>query len=277
MIDAHIHLYDITRPDCSWPTEADGRIYRTVLPEDFSKTAGRLGFERAVAVEAGSSLADNLWLLEQGEQSSCIAATIGYIDPQRDDFPDILKRYLQYGKFRGIRLRTDRIRDANSGQIVKNLRYLSETEKAHVVEVLPGHYNEMGLLEPLFRNFPELRFVIDHLGCLEIDGGAPPSDYCRLMDGLSRCANVSMKVSGLVYRSGLNPAPRDPEFYSPALDTVLGIFGERRLMFGTDWPLMEKKGEYENAVETALAYLEDKGAGLLEYITRENAEGVYRI
>jgi L-fuconolactonase len=93
---------------------------------------------------------------------------------------------------------------------------------------------------------PEVRFVLDHAGNPDIapDALAP---WTASMSRLGRCANVAVKLSGLVTRS---PAPRTPRL-APYADVLLDQLGPDRLMFGSDWPVCLLAASYGQTVAVA--------------------------
>jgi L-fuconolactonase len=69
--------------------------------------------------------------------------------------------------------------------------------------------------------YPELRIAIDHLG------GPPFDGWERALEEAARSPRVYCKLSAL---ARLAPSARS------SVQHALGVFGEHRLMFGSDWP-----------------------------------------
>jgi predicted TIM-barrel fold metal-dependent hydrolase len=69
---------------------------------------------------------------------------------------------------------------------------------------------------------PRLRIAIDHLG-----SPAAYRGWDRELEQAARFENIFCKLSGL---TRLAPSPQ------PYVQHALRLFGERRLMFGSDWP-----------------------------------------
>src|SRR4029077_13352760 len=85
-------------------------------------------------------------------------------------------------------------------------------------------------------SIPELRIVIDHL-----PQAVPPAEpaarkaYERDLQALSRRSNVYVKGSE-VFRQVNGKVPADLDFYRPWLDEIWDMFGEDKLLYGSDWP-----------------------------------------
>jgi L-fuconolactonase len=79
---------------------------------------------------------------------------------------------------------------------------------------------------------PELRVVVDHLGKPPFgrDGWA---QWRRVLSEVAARPNVTAKVSGLQTPG----RPMTVDGLRPAWDTALELFGPRRLMWGSDWPM----------------------------------------
>jgi L-fuconolactonase len=52
MIDAHHHLWSLARPECRWPTAADGVLHRDFALEDYRALAAARGVMRSIWCKA---------------------------------------------------------------------------------------------------------------------------------------------------------------------------------------------------------------------------------
>src|SRR5258708_16464020 len=60
IIDAHIHLFDPTRPGgVPWPEKTDTAIYKPTLPDRYMRETAALGVVGAIAIEASPLPSDN--------------------------------------------------------------------------------------------------------------------------------------------------------------------------------------------------------------------------
>src|ERR1700756_3651127 len=70
VIDAHIHLFDPTRPGgVPWPDKSNAVLYQPALPSRYAKLAEPHGVVGAIAVECSPWMVDNFWLLDVVEKS----------------------------------------------------------------------------------------------------------------------------------------------------------------------------------------------------------------
>ncbi len=116
-----------------------------------------------------------------------------------------------------------------------------------------------------------LTLVLDHLG-------KPPagrSAWSRWAEQLAAAAaepNVLAKISGL--GTGRPGAPA-PVSWAPSVDHALAVFGARRLMVGSDWPISTIAGDYSSMWQQALACLAGLGETDREHILWRTAARVY--
>ena len=71
IIDAHIHLFDPTRPGgVPWPEKDDAVLYKPSTPERYVAISAKFGVVGAIAIEASPLASDNQWLLNVAATSS---------------------------------------------------------------------------------------------------------------------------------------------------------------------------------------------------------------
>ena len=104
----------------------------------------------------------------------------------------------------------------------------------------------------LAANFPEQRFVLDHIAKPFIRDGtiSPWSEQIR---ELAKAPNVWCKVSGMITEAKWTGWRA--EDFRPYLDVVFEAFGVERLMFGTDWPVATLAGTYQEVHQLAASYV----------------------
>src|SRR5262249_22620269 len=128
------------------------------------------------------------------------------------------------------------------------------------------------------RAIPELRIVINHAGNLRIDGKPVPDAWRDGMGAAAANERVFCKVSALVEGTGKanRDAPDDVEFYRPALDALWDIWGENRMIYGSNWPVSERFAPYATVYGIVHAYFQSRGAAALKKYLRENAIPAYK-
>src|SRR6476659_3917661 len=106
IIDAHIHLFDPTRPQgapYTGPRPAPGQTPIPAYPDRYRRLAVPLGVVGAIKVEASPWIEDNLWVLEVAERDPIMVGVVGNLEPDKPEFPQYLERYHKNPLFRVIR------------------------------------------------------------------------------------------------------------------------------------------------------------------------------
>ncbi len=111
----------------------------------------------------------------------------------------------------------------------------------------------------LSAKLPKLRIVINHAANLRIDGKEPPRKWREGMEAAAKHPNVFCKVSALVEQTGQKQAPRDIQYYRPVIDALWDVFGEDRLIFGSNWPVSNGGAPYDTVVGIVHDYFTSKG------------------
>jgi len=275
IIDTHTHFYDPSRPQgVPWPTPDNPLLYRPVLPEQWKALALPVGVTGTVVVEASNWLEDNQWILDLAAQDGSLVGLVGHIDPNRPQFAAELERFSANPLFRGIRCGGRYFEDLTQGSFLTDMALLAAKDLQ--LDVLLRHEQFDGLIA-LAQHLPTLRIVIDHIGHMPIDGQAITAEWVARYQQLAAQPNISMKVSALMEQSVIQPAPTDLAFYRPTLDVLWQAFGEDRLIYGSNWPVSERAGDYYvEGINIVKQYFQEKGEAAYQKYFWQNAQAVYR-
>jgi L-fuconolactonase len=274
---AHTHFYDPTRPQgVPWPGKDDKRLYRRVLPAEFKDLTKKHNVRSTIVVEASPWLEDNQWLLDLARKEPFIVGVVGRLDPAQADFAKNLARFVRDPVFRGIRVNHAELRKGiEQKAFLDNLRLLVKHDRELD---LNGGLDLPADVERLARAIPDLRIVINHAANLRIDGNAPPENWLKRMRAAAAGKNVYCKVSALVEGTGRKrgDVPANGEHYRPILDALWDLFGENRLIYGSNWPVSENAAPYATVFEIVHAYFRKRGAVAAEKFFERNAVAAYK-
>jgi L-fuconolactonase len=277
MLDAHIHLFDPTRAGgIPWPLPDDS-IYKSTLPARYEKLAAPLDIVGAIAIEASPLATDNDWLLRTVHSSTFMVGMIGDLPPTSSNFSVELERLHRDPLFLGIRHGNLWNRSLSDDLRNPALRpALKELEQAELV--LEAANPDLPLLKALSQvsdSVPKLTIVIDHLPHMEL----PPAEHDR--QELARCladlaANprVNIKLSEIP-RAGDSPAS-DIVPYRERLDRLDTLFGDDRVIFGSDWPNSDHIAPLDQTVALVKNYMSSKSSAQRRKLYSENSRRVYR-
>lgn len=257
IIDTHTHFYDPTRPQgVPWPSRTDNVLYRRVLPDEYQRQARPLGIVGTVVVEASPWLEDNQWLLDLAGNERFLVGIVGRLDTTADGFATNLRRFARNPLYRGLRIGHNELTAGLAANLVDRCKLLIDHNLELDVNGGPDMPRDVARLAA---ELPRLRIVINHCANLQIDGREPPAGWRQGMEAAARHPNAFCKVSALVEHAGRTPAPRDVEYYRPVLDTLWTLFGEDRLVFGSNWPVSVRGAPLATVVGIVRDYFAAKG------------------
>ncbi len=252
-IDAHQHFWQIARGDYDWMTDDVADIRHDTLPLDIAPLIQRHGITGTIVVQAAATVAETEFLLGLARQNSFIKGVVGWVDLDNADAPAMLDHLMQHPVFKGVRPMLQDISDTDwiiRPTVLANLAELAARGLRFDALVVPRH---LPVLAKVAAQFPSLPIVIDHCAKPEIAGGADAGDIWREdIAKLALLPNVFCKMSGLANEAGPEWTARTLQ---PVVDHVLTEFGAERVMWGSDWPVLNLAGSYDRWRETSDALL----------------------
>ena len=256
-VDAHHHIWALARGDYGWLRPALAPIYRDFTLADLAPLATAADIATTVLVQAAPTVAETRFLLDVARNSGGLArAVVGWADLAAPEAVDTLRELAADPLFKSVRpmlhdladpawiLRAD-VQAALAALPALGVRFDALVKSAQ----LPA------LLKMLERN-PSLAVVIDH-GAKPDIAAAQREPWWRLMREAARHPNVHCKLSGLVTEAG--PA-WSVDTLRPYVDHLLACFGAARLMWGSDWPVIELGGGFARWRAATERLLADLGA-----------------
>ncbi|MDB5386038.1 MAG: hypothetical protein JWM11_1684 [Planctomycetaceae bacterium] len=277
IIDTHTHFYDPSRKEgVPWPGKDDKTLFRPVLPAEYKKLTEPFGVTGTVIVEASPWVEDNQWLLELAKDDPFIVGIVGNLAPGTSDFEKHVDRFAKHSKFRGIRINHAAVKSG-----LDDKKFLADIGKLadHNLELdINGGPDMLPDIAQLAQAVGTLRIVINHVANVRIDGKAPPDAWVRGMADCAKSPQVFCKVSALVEggRRDEGLSPSDLAFYTPVLDTVWKLFGEDRLVYGSNWPVSVRYAPYGQIQKIVQEYFLTKGQAASEKFFWKNALKAYQ-
>ena len=263
MIDAHLHLWDPGRLDYDWLSHVPTIAGRHGV-EEWARLNATV--ERAVFVQADcrpdQALLEVDWIGEIAPEIP-VGAIVAFAPlEQGGAVGDHLAALGERPLVRGVRRPAQNEADGfmSRPDHVDGLTFAARAGLSIDVCARDRQLPELlAVLRTLFEREPDARVVIDHLGKPDIathDGDPDGADWRENLAALARLPGVFAKVSGLTTQDHWDHVR--PNRLKPYLDHALACFGAGRLMFGSDWPVVELAG----GNDAWLATLERAVAGL---------------
>lgn len=276
MIDAHFHCWQLSRQDYGWLTPSLAPLYRDVGIGDWLEHAQAHGVTGGVLVQAAPTEAETHFLLAQAQAHSQVKGVVGWVDLLHSGAPDRIAQLAAANpKLKGLRPMLQDLPEADwilQPALAPALQAMSEHGLVFDALVHPQHLPHIA---KLVQCHPQLRVVIDH-------GGKPsPGLDLQWQTGLRHIAEssdperVACKLSGLWTQW---PSPSDCSTLAPWSETLLTLWGAERLMWGSDWPVLEIAGNYRHWHAWSLDFLTQRCApAQLQQVLAGTAERMYRL
>jgi predicted TIM-barrel fold metal-dependent hydrolase len=204
--------------------------------------------------------------------------SVGNLEPGKPDFRKQLERFhrnplflgIRYGNLWGRNLGTS----LSQPDFVADMKALAEAG----LELDTANPNPalIAAVVKLTDLVPRLRIVIDHLPQLNppADPGAAATYQADLRE-LGKRPQVYVKVSEVLRRIE-GRVPTDLNFYRQRLDELWDVFGENRLIYGSDWPNSDQWAAYPEVFGLVREYFTAKGRAVAEKYFWKNSVAAYR-
>ncbi len=273
-VDAHHHVWRLARGDYGWLTSDLGPIHRDFDLDDLRPLAAAAGVTTTVLVQAAPTVAETRFLIDAAKASGgLVRGVVGWADLESRDAVATLESLAREPLVKSVRPMLQDLDDAD---------WILSPEVKPALEALPAlglrfdalvKVRELPALVTLLDRHPDLTVVVDHGAKPAIAAGAwqPWADLVRV---IARHRRVHCKLSGLVTEAG-------PDWHVDALrryvDHLLDCFGPGRLLWGSDWPVVNLSGGYALWVGATDALLAGLTAAETAAIRGGNANRFYAL
>ena len=272
-LDAHQHFWKYDKVTHSWITDEMKVIRRDFPPGDLFPLLEEAKIAGTIAVQADETLRETEYLLDLADQNNWIKGVVGWADLGGDQLEDILDQFSSQKKLKGFRevLQSKDPEYMLRKEFIRGIHKLGKRGYTYDILIFPKHLDAS---LQLVDKCPDQLFVIDHLGKPNIKDG-DWKDWKKKMAFLAERELVHCKLSGMVTEADLKKWK--PQDLQPFLEIALELFGPKRLMFGSDWPVCLVAGEYEQVFEVVDRFTDSLSAGEKARIMGETAKEFYGI
>lgn len=259
VIDSHQHFWQLDKPfEYGWLyTEEHKPICRSFLPEDLQPLLKKCGVDKSVFVQTQHNVEENRWVLGMAEANDFIAGVVGWVDLASPECEAQVEEFKDNSLFVGVRHVVQDEPDDDfiiQPNVINGLRVLQKHGVPYDLLFFTQHLKHT---VQLARTLPDLPMVVDHLSKPKIAVGLTEG-WKQDLQAAAAFPNVYCKLSGMVTEADWkNWSPAD---LKPYVEIALEAFGPERCMYGSDWPVCELAGSYEqvyNALQDILSDLSD--------------------
>ena len=274
-IDAHVHVWTRSTDPQPWiDSKTMEPIDRDFTMDDLAAELDAVGVRTAVVVQSSNSINETRRLLAGA--SDRVAGVVGWLDLTADvdvqlgSFPD-----RQRAKLVGARHLAHIDPDPDWLRRTDVRRGLAALGRAGLCFDLVLRWHQLPLAESIACDLPDVRFVLDHLGNPPL--GAPEQVlWERSFRSLATHANTSVKLSGIAGAHGRSGRGHSTCAEVRSRSRWMRSVPER-LMYGSDWPVVELVGGSARWQRTLAAIVDDLSPGERAAIYGATAASVYGV
>ncbi len=210
-------------------------------------------------------------MLGLADATDFIAKVVGWVDFEQPSHRRHLERFARHKKFSGVRPMIQDIPDPDwmfRADVQWGYQALIDLDLTFDALGFPIHVDRF---RRLIERYPKMRVVIDH--CLKPNIREDAfDDWARDMEKLAEETTAVCKLSGLATEA---KPDWTVETLRPYADHIIRVFGPGRVMWGSDWPVVDLAGGYDRWWSASEAIL--KGVDGKDEILGGTAARFYRI
>ncbi len=278
IVDSHVHLWDPSRFRMSW-LDGSPDIDRPMGLADYrSHTAGvDVGgmVYLQVEVEPAYGLMEARWAVERANEEPRLGAIVAWAPLE---FGEQARAYLDElvavdRRIKGVRrlIQGESLDFALQPRFVRGVQLLADY--GLTFDICLKHPQLAGAVE-LVRRCPNVQFILDHIGKPDIAAGLLDPWRAQIRE-LASLPNVICKVSGMVTEA--DHARWTTDDLRPYVEHVLESFGEDRVAFGGDWPVVLLASPWRRWVDTLDALTSGLSDDAKRKLWAANARRFYRM
>ncbi|MGH2532017.1 MAG: amidohydrolase family protein [Thermomicrobiales bacterium] len=279
IIDAHVHLWDPARFAIPW-LEGAPALNKPFSLAEYGEATKEIRVEGVVYLEIdiapAYALIEARHVVDLASQDARIMGIIAHA-PVEDG--DRVRVYLEAlvalsSKIKGIRRLTQGLPDPEFCLRPGFVRGVQLLPKYGLSCDLCCTYRELGPTVELVRRCPETSFILDHIGKPNIRGGEL-NPWAEQMAALASLPNTVCKISGVLTEANLEAWTI--EDVKPYVMHALEVFGEDRVVFGSDWPVVLGAASHQRWVSTLDDLTADFSEDAKRKLWAENVRRFYRL
>jgi L-fuconolactonase len=271
MIDAHQHFWTVARGDYGWLMPDSGVLYRDYGPGDLLPHLAEHEISATILVQCAETVAETRFLLDIAQRTPFVSGVVGWVDFTAPDAPALIAELVRDPLLVGLRPMVQDVPD-DDWLLRRDLKAAVDAMVEHglVFDALiyPRH---LPRLATFLDRFPDLEVVLDH-GAKPFIGDAVLDPWRADVAAIAARPRTLCKISGLATEAAASWNAND---LRPYVDHLKSVFGATRLIWGSDWPVLNKAGSYASWRKAAESLLSDLSSEDRDAVFGRNAERFY--
>lgn len=268
LIDSHQHFVDVERFAYYWMSGAPETLRRSFGPSQLKEELAASGVSFTVAVQAHPSVAESLRLVELSASFPFIKGVVASIELADPSLSATLQRYRESPAIRAVRHQQAEDESARWFLAPEAMRGFEAVQTSGLAYDFLCRSHQVACVAAVARSFPALRIVLEHAGKPPISAGGFAT-WAAALEPLAAMPNVCCKLSELITQADWSSwTPAD---LRPYVAHIVKVFGPRRIMWGSGWPICLLASSYQQTIDAMLASLPGATAAELALVFRDNA------
>jgi L-fuconolactonase len=273
LVDAHQHFWRLADRNGAWPPPELAAIHRDFLPGDLAPLLDRHGVARTVLVQSMPNEDDTRFMLDLARRHPFIGGVVGWVDMKAPDAPARIAALAADPLLKGLRPMLQDLDDddwIDDAALAPAVEAMLRHRLSFDALVLPRH---LPALRAFAGRYPDLPIVIDH-GAKPLIGHGELEPWRGDIARLAAMPQVCCKLSGLVTEAGPG---WDIDRLRPYVAHLRASFGPRRLIWGSDWPVLNLAADYAGWIAACASLLDGLDEPDRHAVFGLNARRFYRI
>lgn len=274
-IDAHHHLWRYLAPGPAWmATDGLECLRRDFLIDDLREVTTGAGVTGTIVVESARTKDETAWLSQLAAKDDLICGVVGWTSLTSPTVVSDLESVASLPKLKAIR---HPIQDEPDDWFVlreefnRGVAALQQFNLGYDILIFERHLPQT---IQLVDRHPNQVFILNHLAKPRIRHQAL-SPWRENLRELALRKNVYCKISGMVTEDDWHNWSNDT--LHPYFEIALESFTPKRLMFGSDWPVVTLACNYKRWIDVARLMAGQLSAAEQEWVFSKAAIEAYRL
>jgi len=279
IVDAHVHLWDPSYFRMEW-LDGNARLGKRFGLEEYAEHTAGIEVEALVYLEVDLArdyrLLEAKWVADLAQQDDRIK---GIVASAPVEYGNQVRAFLDAlvstsPRVKGVRRLTQGEADPEyclQPRFLDGIRLLPEYGLSFDIGI---NFRQLGPSVEMVRRCPETQFILDHIGKPNIRE-QKMEPWKGQIEDLATLQNVVCKVSGVATET--RGEEWEIEEVAPYIEHVLTCFGEDRVVYGGDWPVVLNGSSYKRWAETLEQITASRSDEFKRKLWNTNAKKFYRL